>query len=105
MAILIEWPFLNDSRYKLIERARSLLILTNLYYLVIITSLLYCRCQSWDVVTNMAQGHFLSDTYRSDKLYHDLYKKAKDVDTAAQLFVNDNDLLTSSTNIQVVQSL
>ena len=53
----------------------------------------------------MAQGHFLSDIYRSDKLYHDLYKKAKDIDTAAQLFVNDNNLLTSSTNIQVVQSL
>ena len=53
----------------------------------------------------MAQGHFLSDIYRSDKLYHDLYKKAKDIDTAAQLFVNDNDLLTSSTNIQVFQSV
>ena len=53
----------------------------------------------------MAQGHFLSDIYRSDKLYHNLYKKSKDIDTAAQLFVNDNDLLTSSTNIQVFQSV
>jgi len=61
------------------------------------------RCEHWDVVNNMFDGeNFLSDIFGSDKINADLYRRSKEVDYAAKLFLNHNNLLESSTQIQNV---
>lgn len=60
------------------------------------------RCEHWDVVNNMMMDdNFMYKIYGSDKIFTDLYKRAKEVDYAAKMFINHDNLLTSSEHIQV----